>query len=95
MHMRAIVTAFCLLSLAGVCSIITPSDAQEKLATQENPATQERLATQEGPASRPFTGMACMRADRTCTKDSECCSEVCFKPGGETTAKCWPKVVLW
>jgi hypothetical protein len=86
--MRTVLTAFCLLSLVGVCLISTDSYAQEKQSyLQEN--VQEKLTT------RPSTVMACMKADRTCTKDSECCSEVCFKNRSNGISKCWPKVVLW
>jgi hypothetical protein len=45
--------------------------------------------------TRSVTVMTCLKADRTCTNDSECCSDVCFKKPSKGTAKCWPKVVLW
>jgi hypothetical protein len=49
---------------------------------------------QEEVTFRPQITMACFRADKTCTKDSECCSDVCFTKHPEDIGKCWPMVSL-
>jgi hypothetical protein len=49
---------------------------------------------QEKVTFRPHIRMACLKVDRTCAKDSECCSDVCFTKHPKDIGKCWPMVSL-